>query len=273
MPEAFVENLYALFRSMSELPGGELAETDTGSRHHAFPANPMFNGTWATRLAPEDVDDAVAEVEGWFPSRGAPAIFWWVDPDTTPQDLGTRLEARGWVPWELAAPGMAAPIDELDLDAVRRVPAGYRQGRVEDAAGMDDFARAFVAGFEVPEWAARSWVDATLAFGVANAPWQVYVGYLEDRPVACTLLFRGAGVASVFGVAVAPEARGRGIGAAVTLAPFVDAQQEGETEAVLFATELGAPVYHRIGFKDVGASMSRYLWRGSAADLQQVGLS
>jgi hypothetical protein len=66
--------------------------------------------------------------------------------------------------------------------------------------------------------------------------------------------------------------RGRGIGAAITLEAFADARDEGETDAVLFATELGAPVYRRIGFRDVGASMARYLWRGTA-DLAEVDVS
>lgn len=35
-----------------------------------------------------------------------------------------------------------------------------------------------------------------------------------------TILFNGAGVASVFGVAIAPEAHGKGIGAAITLMSY-----------------------------------------------------
>jgi hypothetical protein len=31
---------------------------------------------------------------------------------------------------------------------------------------------------------------------------------------------------------------------------------------VLFATELGIPVYQRLGFREVG-TISRYLWRAS----------
>jgi hypothetical protein len=38
------ENLYALFRSMQLLPGGELEESTSLSLHHAFPPNPMFRG-------------------------------------------------------------------------------------------------------------------------------------------------------------------------------------------------------------------------------------
>ena len=68
-------------------------------------------------------------------------------------------------------------------------------------------------------------------------------------------LFSAAGVASVFGVATAPHVRGRGIGAAITRIAYQDARERG------YRYESGAPVYRRIGFHDVDATMSRYLWR------------
>jgi hypothetical protein len=47
------------------------------------------------------------------------------------------------------------------------------------------------------------------------------------------------------------------------LIAYDDARQLGYRYGVLFATDLGAPVYRRIGFKDVGVGISRYLWRAS----------
>ena len=87
------------------------------------------------------------------------------------------------------------------------------------------------------------------------------MGRINDKPVACTMLFNGAGVASVFGVATVPEARGQGIGAAITLLAYQEARRLGYRHGVLFASDLGAPVYRRIGFRDVGLGISRYLWR------------
>jgi GNAT superfamily N-acetyltransferase len=69
------------------------------------------------------------------------------------------------------------------------------------------------------------------------------------------------GVASVFGVATAPEVRGRGLGAAITLIAYDEARQMGYQHGVLFGTELGVPVYGRIGFREVSTTISRYLWR------------
>ena len=258
---AFAANLFELFRAMAHLPGGLVEESQVAARHLAFPFNPMFKGVWRARLDPTNVDAAIDEAAAWFASHDAPFAFWWVDPRSTPQDLGARLVAKGWQPWELDAPGMAADLDALTYDVLERVPPGYRQRRVSDAAGLDDFRDAFVKGFEVPGWAGQAWVDATLAFGIEDSPWQCYVGYLDDEPVASNMLFSAAGVASVFGVATAPHARGRGIGAAITLIAYQDARERGYRYGVLFGTESGAPVYRRIGFHDVDATMSRYLWR------------
>jgi ribosomal protein S18 acetylase RimI-like enzyme len=64
-------------------------------------------------------------------------------------------------------------------------------------------------------------------------------------------LFDGAGVAGIYNVCTVPEARGRGIGRAVTAAALEDAVARGLRLAVLGSSELGYPVYRRLGFRDV----------------------
>ena len=259
---AFAANLFELFRAMAHLPDAQIEETRAIARHHAFPFNPMFKGAWQTRLSDDEADAAIIETIEWFKSRNAPFAFWWVDPRATPTDMGARLQAHGFAAWEENAPGMAADLNDLQYDLMSRVPEGYAQERVTDERGLHDFKEAFVAGFEVPEWAGQAWVDATLAFGIERAPWRCYVGRLNGKPVATNMLFNGAGVASVFGVATVPEVRGKGIGAAITLVAYDEGRQMGYRHGVLFGTELGVPVYRRLGFREVGATISRYLWRG-----------
>ena len=58
-----------------------------------------------------------------------------------------------------------------------------------------------------------------------------------------------------------PHVRGRGIGGAITLRPLLEARDQGYRYAALFATELGVGAYRRIGFRDTGARINRYLWR------------
>ena len=72
----------------------------------------------------------------------------------------------------------------------------------------------------------------------------------------------GAGVVGVYRIAVTPSARGKGTGAAITLKPVLHARdQDGDDHAVLFSTEMGAPVYSRIGFRMTDVRIKRYLWR------------
>jgi ribosomal protein S18 acetylase RimI-like enzyme len=61
-----------------------------------------------------------------------------------------------------------------------------------------------------------------------------------------------------------PKAQGKGIGAAISLKPLLDARAEGYRYAVLFSTEMGFGVYERIGFRDTGVRVNRYLWRAPA---------
>jgi ribosomal protein S18 acetylase RimI-like enzyme len=276
LAHAVEENLYDLFRAMAQgLSGGELDERDEFSRHHSFPTNPMFKGVWRSRLAPGQVDDAIDDTIAWFKARQAPFFFWWTGASTTPADLGDRLQARGLLDMaeqqsalapgirqtELGAPCMAADLHRMNETALATVPPGFRIEEVATEAALLDFKRVFVESYEIPEWAGQAWVDATQAIGIGHTPWRMFVGYLAGQPVATTMLFNGAGVASVYAVATAPAARGRGIGGAITLKPLLEARDEGYRHGVLFSTEMGQSVYKRIGFRATGTRLNRYLWR------------
>lgn len=272
------DNLHALFVAMAEhLPGGELERGAGLCRHHASPGNPMFKGAWATRLAAADVDAAVDDTLAWFRARQAPFCFWWTGPSSEPADLGARLAARGLLDMAeqqrtlasgiaqtaRGAPIMVGDLAAMDPGPIERVPAGYRLVEVADDAGLDDFRRVFVTTYGIAAPLGQAWVDATRALGTGRAPWRIFVGYLDGAAVATCILFTGGGVASVYGVATLPAAQGRGIGAAITLAPLLAARDAGYHHAVLFSTEQGHPVYRRIGFRDTGARLNRYLWRAT----------
>jgi GNAT superfamily N-acetyltransferase len=260
---------------MAGLKGSEIERSAAMGRHHSFPTNPMFKGVWNTRLAEGDVEAAVDETIAWFKTRGAPYFFWWTDDGTRPIDLGARLEARGLLSMEgqqkalaggivqtaAGAPVMAMRLADADARMLETVPSGFRIVEVADATALRDFQRVFVETYQIPQWAGEAWGTAAEAFGIGRSPWRIFVGYLDGEAVATNMLFCGAGVASVYAVATLPSARRRGIGAAITLKPLLDARDEGWRYAVLFSTEEGQPVYRRIGFADTGWHINRYLWR------------
>lgn len=272
---AVAGNLHALFRAMCGLPGAEFEAMKGLCRHHSFPSNPMFKGVWQCRLSGAELDHAIDEAVAWFTHRKAPYFFWWTDPGTPLAGLAKALEARGLIDVEGQArdlapgivqsaqgsPCMALRLAEMDSDRLAAADRELVIQPVRDEEGLHDFARVFVDTYRIPAWAAQGWIDATLAFGITRAPWQFHVGRVQGKPVATTILFCGAGVASVYGVAVLPQAQGRGYGAAITGVPLLQAMAQGYEYAVLFSSEQGLRTYGSLGFRRTGGHINRYLWR------------
>jgi GNAT superfamily N-acetyltransferase len=275
LAQAVEENLFALFRAMAGLPGSALVEGDLLSYHLAPPSNPMFKGVWSNRLYPGEADRAIEDTIEWFKGRGAPFFFWWTGSATTPGDLGERLTAHGLLSMEaqmeglapgikstaLGAPCMVADLNHMNEAALTQIPAGFNIEVVGDEPSLQQFKQVLVEGYEIPGPIADGWVQAALSFGLNATPWKMYLGRLNGEPVATNMLFCGGGVASIYGVAVIPSARGKGIGAAISLKPLLEARQQGYHHGVLFSTDMGLRTYERIGFRDTGARINRYLWR------------
>jgi len=273
---AVFQNLHDLFRAMAGGLKGELTEQDGLSRHLTFPSNPMFKGVWSTHLSQGVADSAIEETIAWFKERNAPFFFWWTGPETTPDDLPQRLQTHGLIDMaeqqkelaagikqtELGAPCMVADLSTMNESVLSKTPQGFEIREVANEADLSDFKKVFVETYEIPEWAGQAWVDATLSVGVGKTPWRIFVGYLDAQPVATNMLFNGGGVASVYAVATLPSVQGKGIGAAITLKPLLEARdRDGYKYAVLFSTEMGVKVYERIGFRMTDVRINRYLWR------------
>jgi len=273
---AVQDNLFALFRAMATLPNSQIEETEKFSRHLASPTNPFYKGVWGTNLMPDEVEPAIHETIDWFKSRAAPFFFWWTGPNTTPEDIGKHLISHGLIDMEeqtkemanyiistaAGAPGMIADLHKMNESVLDKVPQGFEMNDVQNEKDLQDFKQVLIDGYEIPASMADGWVQAAHEFGTGKTPWRMVLGRLNGEPVGTNIIFNGAGVASVYGIAVPPSARGKGIGAAITLKPLLEARDKGGyNHAVLFSTEMGAPVYERIGFRMTDVRINRYLWR------------
>jgi ribosomal protein S18 acetylase RimI-like enzyme len=86
----------------------------------------------------------------------------------------------------------------------------------------------------------------------------------EDGPggaagAVCCVSFGATGWIGALGVA--PEARRQGLGRALTEAAVSRLRDRGATTVLLFATDMGRPLYERLGFVAEGAATA---WRGTA---------
>ena len=221
----------------------------------------MFNAVGLARLDPAEADERIEAMKATFDERGALA-FWWVGARSEPPDLGRRLKAHGLTVFDVRWAGMALGLD--GLDARRLAPDGVSVSRVRDGTDMRAWAETFCAAYRVPAFAGELWVEATEAFGHDAAPWSCYLARLNGTPAGVSLAFAGVGGVSLLGIATIPAARRRGVGAAVTTAPLVEARSRGFAAAVLHSTQMVLPFYRQLGFEELGCGISRYLWMPEA---------
>jgi hypothetical protein len=124
-------------------------------------------------------------------------------------------------------------------------PSELRIRRVDDAAAAADFERTIVDGYPVPQLQPFQGVDL-MSDGAVRAPgWQHFVGYVDEQPVATGSSYVGEKLLRVENISTLDTVRGRGYGLAITAATIAVAP---EKPAMLIASDLGRPIYERLGF-------------------------
>jgi GNAT superfamily N-acetyltransferase len=148
---------------------------------------------------------------------------------------------------ETVTPGMVAfPIDR-DVIAKQALPELDIQ-RVTDAAGIDAHRQTTTAGFGADPELAQGTVCADL---LDRPDCVVYVGYADGNPVVSGLGWRSGRTTGVYSIATIPSARRRGYAAAMTARVVADGALAGCDVAALQASEMGRPIYERLGFRTV----------------------
>jgi GNAT superfamily N-acetyltransferase len=116
--------------------------------------------------------------------------------------------------------------------------------RVDDAETLVDYERTFIEGYPLQELQPFR-PGALFAPPVLGGDFHLWVGYVDGRPVTCAIAQVSDSVVGIHFVATLAEMRGRGYGAAITARA---ASTNPLLPAVLQASDLGRPVYERIGF-------------------------
>jgi ribosomal protein S18 acetylase RimI-like enzyme len=206
-------------------------------------------------LTREEADGEIEASLERMRAHGVPGS-WHVGPSMRPPDLGERLIAHGF---EYGGDDIGMAVDLSELPEEMPTPEGFVIERVRDEAGLAAWIEALGLGFgEGPveaEWAGEMY--RRLGF---EEPWRHYVGLLAGEPVATATSFFGAGVAGIYFVCTVERARRRGIGAGITLTALREARDLGYSIGVLGSSEMGYPVYRRLGFVEY-CRIGLYEWR------------
>ncbi len=236
--------------------------TDIAYPHYVF--NIVLRANFTT---PEMAHTHINQLVGDAQARRM-SLFWAVGPATQPVDFGHYLSAHQF---HLALSAKAMELDLKNLNEEIRVSADFRVVRVTTPAQLREFIRVQSYNSDLPSGAADAWFNLEADIGLGDhLAWQRYLGYWRGEPVATASTVTGSGVVGLYQVATLPQARGLGLGTAVSLAAMRDARQRGQRRAILHSTDMGLNVYRRLGFEPV-TDVDIYLWSGAQNETSPEG--
>lgn len=257
LAKAIKDNRFEWYRYLGRSPKAELHESSNLTRLFTGVPFPLMNTVIRTQLTRDKVDKVIEETVAYFKLKKVTSFSWWTEAGTQPTDLGKHLIAHGFT-YSEGPPGMA--VDLLILNEDLRTQPGLTIKRVEDAVALRKWVHTLMIGFGLSATGVDTFFDLLFSLGF-DLPLPNYVGFLNGEPVAVAELFLGAGVVGIYGVVTIPEARRRGIGTALTLAPLREARAMGYRIGILHSSEMGLGVYRRLGFQEC-CQMSHYVWAG-----------
>ena len=216
----------------------------------------FMNLVVSTELPSQGLDDLIESALIHFRSMDIRKLSWLVREGVPFTVMHNAMLAHGLTFRESFATEMAVYLASLP----EHLPAhpGLRIVPVKDEFALRQWIHVASIGFRISEKFEKVWYDFFVDV-IRNPQFRTYLALLDGKPVGTSQLFLSEGVAGIYNVTCVPEARGQGVGSAVTMAPLVEARREGYRICVLQASKQGYNVYCRLGFRDFG-NLSVYLW-------------
>ena len=203
-----------------------------------------YNAVVRTHLQGDGTSSTLDRLLARYRGRGVD-FMWLVHPTATPSDLGERLVARGLRPVEHAT-GMSLELSEwVPIEPAARVE------EVTDDAGLTTYGSLIMRYWEIPPHEQALVSDLNSYWSRGRTRGHRFVAFSDDGlPLGKGYLsLEGPpGVAGIFGMSVLPEARGRGVGYAMTVAMLNRAKAAGCVRTVLHSSERAVNLYRRAGF-------------------------
>jgi GNAT superfamily N-acetyltransferase len=216
----------------------------------------FMNLVVCTQLPSDGIDELIDSALTHFKSLNIRRLSWLAREGVPATEIKKFLLVHGLTFSESFATEMAADLRSLPDSLPTRI--GLKIVPVVAGKTLRQWIHVASTGFGVREEFEKVWYDFFVD-AIFDTRFRTYLALLNDQPVATSQLFLSAGVAGIYNVTCIPEARGQGIGAAITLTPLLQAREMGYRISILQASQLGYRVYRRLGFQDFG-QLSVYLW-------------
>jgi len=257
-------NLYEFFRSMVniEFEDAQYEETENFSRFFTGIPFYFFNGVIDNHISSENAMKKIKENITFFEKRQVP-FLWVLGPSSTPKNMGELLIKNGFIIDKLQ--GMAYNIKILNTES--ELLNKVEIIKVESLDNLKVWNDIILTGFEFPKEVRSDFFFEAFSFILLNNRASVcaFLAYYDGNPVASSLVLYKAGVAGIHMVTTLEEARGKGIGTAITLASLREAKKLGYETAILHSSEMGLNIYKQMGFKEY-CKIELFIWQPGSKD-------
>jgi ribosomal protein S18 acetylase RimI-like enzyme len=174
-------------------------------------------------------------------------------------DLAALCAAEGLEPIGEPFPEMICRAPFADVSP----PDGVDVRVVNDEQGLLDFIAVNGDAYSVygmpPEVLADSFDQPAQVLGDDDAA--MVVAYRGDAPLAAALTYLSDGIASLQWVGTVAEARQMGLGRTITQAVTNLAFERGAAKVTLQASEMGEPVYRKLGYDTLYRYVNHCRWQ------------
>lgn len=240
-------NLVDSSRQLFELDPGAKVEAEDGWLFGAgrSPHPAISNAAFRTDDA-LDPAEFLARARDFFGDLGRGFSLWARGEEPEDRDLVAAAEAAGMRPiHEMPEMVLSARVEE------RPLPDGVELRRLGNGEEADHYWRVAAAayaslGFPPEVFGFYEDHAGLLADNVA-----AFIAYLEGRPAAIAMTIVSHGVAGIYWVGSLGEARGRGLGRAVTAVATNTGFDLGADLASLQASSMGESIYAAMGYEAI----------------------
>ncbi|MBU0744590.1 MAG: GNAT family N-acetyltransferase [Gammaproteobacteria bacterium] len=205
----------------------------------------MFNIICAAKSS---AVDSIKRAIDSFKDQKLP-FAWWTGFACEPADLEVRLKEANLAKVEHEL-GMAISLSQV------KDPEGKSSELVieyvDTLLKLNDFIKVIVDLVPEVANAISSFYHKTSQTILNNdSLLKLFVGYLNDKPIATSAIFYFAGVVGVWDVITSVEARGKGVGTKMMIAALKEGINRGYSIGVLTASEQGQYLYKKLGFRSL----------------------
>ena len=212
-----------------------------------------FNSVFDARLN-GNAEEKIEKIAQFFCTR-RDWFTWHIIPSSQPDNLAQLLMARGAELLE-SIPYMAADLEDMQRDFP--IPSDFTWTTVRTHDELASWTSIYCHARGYPESAYKLvniFVDLDLT---EESPYQLILGYLGDTPVSTYSVFMDDETAGFYSLTTLPEARGHGIGTAISIAAADLAAERGYQIATLLSEPPSRNICKRLGFVDGFGDMDIY---------------